>query len=382
MVTFWPLLFYGLGVIIGAGIYVALGTVLLRAGDAAPLSFACAGIIAALTGLCYAELSARFPEAAGTAAYLTHAFGSRGIAQIGGLALTVTVAVSAASIARGSAHYLTFLVGLPEWLLAGMVVAVLTVVAGAGVSASVGLAAVLGILEIGGLGAAIVAGLWPFPEFHFDTIVPRDASGWIGVWSGAFIAFFAFTGFETLANLAEEVKQPRRTVPLGIIAAVTVSTVLYVAVAIVTVFAHGRARSPLLDLFEGRSAVGFAMLGSLAVANGVLVQIVMLARLFYGMARLGQLPEILGRVDERTRTPVKATLLAGIIVLAATLLLPFEQLLAVANALTLLIFAAVDVALWRVQSRMPRLPGRFHLPRLVAPLAAAMALALVAMELI
>ncbi|HEX3991800.1 MAG TPA: amino acid permease [Acetobacteraceae bacterium] len=117
VLTLWPLIFYGLGVIVGAGIYVAIGAVILRAGETAPLSFVLAGVTAGLTGLCYAELAGRFPEASGGVAYVRHGFGSDRLAQVTGLALTLAVAVSAASIASGTIQYLTNLLKLPVPLL-------------------------------------------------------------------------------------------------------------------------------------------------------------------------------------------------------------------------------------------------------------------------
>src|SRR6185369_13990120 len=98
VLTFWPLVLYGLGVIVGAGIYVAIGTVIARAGDAAPVAFLIAGLTAAMTGLCYAELAGRFPEASGSVAYVQHGSGSEALAGLTGLVVTATVAVAAASI--------------------------------------------------------------------------------------------------------------------------------------------------------------------------------------------------------------------------------------------------------------------------------------------
>src|SRR5215203_864468 len=97
VLTFWPLLFYGLGVIVGAGIYVATGTVIQRAGEAAPIAFLLAGLAAGLTGLCYAELAARFPEAAGAASYVKRGLASDRLALLVGAATTLAVAVAAAS---------------------------------------------------------------------------------------------------------------------------------------------------------------------------------------------------------------------------------------------------------------------------------------------
>lgn len=381
VLSLWQLVFYGLGVIVGAGIYVALGTVIERAGAAAPLSFLLAGSAAALTGLCYAELASRFPDASGAVSYVRHGFGSDRLALLTGIAVTLAVAVAAASIARGAVHYLSALVSLgPTPLIVALVVG-FAAVAGWGVRASVGLAAALGAIEIVGLIAATVAGLLAAPDFQIGNMVPADLAAWRGTIAGAFIAFFAFIGFETLANLAEEVTDPHRTLPRGIIGAVAASIVLYVAVSMAVVLADRSAANPLIGLFEGRGAAAFAAIGAIAVANGVLVELVMLARLFYGMARQGQLPGFLARVHPRTRTPLPATLVAGVIVLAAALLVPFERLLALTNAVTLAVFALVDVALWRIHRAPAGRSRPAMIPRWVPPLAAAVSLALLLMEI-
>ena len=380
VLTLWPLVFYGLSVIVGAGIYVAIGAVIGRAGPAAPLSFLFAGIAAGLTGLCYAELAGRFPEASGGVAYVRHGFRSDRLAQLTGAAMTMAVAIAAASIARGAVHYLAVLFPFSTPVLTVALVAGFTAIATLGVRESVGLAAAMGVVEIAGLLVAIAAGLLAASEFHMAGMFPMDLAGWRGAFAGAFIAFFAFIGFETLANLAEEVKDPKKTVPRGILGAVGASIVLYVAVATAAVLADSTTSSPLLDLFEGTNASVFAAVGGIAVANGVLVEIVMLARLFYGMARNSELPAVLGRINPRTRTPTVATVLAGTIVLAAALLVPFERLLVLTNALTLGVFALIDLALWRVQSWEPATVETFMLPHWVPPLAALLAMGLMLAE--
>lgn len=382
VLTFWPLLFYGLGVIVGAGIYVAIGTVINRAGDAAPLSFLLAGITAALTGLCYAELAGRFPEASGSVVYVKHGFGSELLARLTGLVVTATVAVSAASIARGAVTYLSVLVPVSPGLLVVVLIVACTSVAAYGVSESVRLAAALGIMEVAGLVAATIAGLIASPELHLRTIVPTDLAGWSGTVAGAFIAFFAFIGFETLANLAEEAKDPQRTLPRGILGAIAASIVIYVAVSAATVLSDRAADKPLLDVFAGGGVWLFAVVGFLAVGNGTLVQIVMLARLFYGMARNEQLPGIFGRVNQRTQTPLQATALAGCVVTAAAVVASFEQLLVLANALTLAVFVLVDLSLWRIHRAAPDAAVGFAAPGWVPPAAAVAAAALMLAELL
>ena len=249
ILTFWPLLFYGLGVIVGAGIYVAIGTVIARAGDAAPIAFLIAGVTAAMTGLCYAELASRFPEASGSVAYVRHGFGSQTLAGLTGVVVTVTVAVSAASIARGSISYLAVLLPWPAVLLLPLLVIGCTLIAACGVGESVGIAAVIGVIEIAGLIVATIAGMIAAPELHFRAMLPVDLAGWTGTIAGAFIAFFAFIGFETLANLAEEAKDPHRTIPRGILGAIAASIVLYVMVAMATVLSDGSADRPCSTSF-------------------------------------------------------------------------------------------------------------------------------------
>jgi APA family basic amino acid/polyamine antiporter len=380
--TLGPLLFYGLAVIVGAGIYVAVASVIGRAGAASPFSFLLAGIAAAMTGLCYAELASRFPEASGAAAYVREGFGSDRAAQATGIALTLAVAIAAASIASGAVQYLSLLIGLPPAALITLLIVTFTLLAMAGVRESIGFAAIVGAIEILGLVIAATAGFLAAPAIDVVAMVPWSPGAWQGVVAGAFIAFFAFIGFESLVNMSEEATDPRRTIPYSIIGAVLISTLLYVAVAAALVSAGRTGPSPLLDLFQGMPATLFAAIGALAIANGVLVEIIMLSRLFYGMARRRQIPAWLGHVHVRTRTPIAATALAGGIVLATALGIPFDDLLAMANALTLCIFVVVDIALWRIQRRQPAGEGVFTVPRWVPPVAAALSIGLILAELV
>jgi basic amino acid/polyamine antiporter, APA family len=381
VLTFWPLVLYGLGVIVGAGIYVALGEVVARAGATAPFSFVLAGGVAALTGLCYAELAGRFPDAAGAAAYVEIGFQSRRFGVITGLAVTLTVAIATASIARGSVIYLRELAPLPDAALMIGIVGAFTALAISGVRIAVGFASLIAAVEIGGLVAVVIAGILVAPEYHFANMLPTTLAQARGVVAGSFIAFFAFVGFETLANMAEEVEDPSRIVPRGIVAAIAASVVLYMAVAIATVLSDAQGRNPLLALFSGKVASAFAFAAFFAVANGVLVQIVMLARLFYGMARRRQLPGFLATVSPRTQTPVLASLVAGTIVLLVALTAPFERLLAISNTLILLVFALVDLSLWRIHRRSAKSEA-FTAPAWAPPTAVLVSILMVAAEIL
>jgi basic amino acid/polyamine antiporter, APA family len=374
------LVFYGLGVIIGAGIYVLVGSVVGAAGAAAPWSFILAGVLAGLTGLSYAELAVRFPEAAGAAAYVKEAFGSDRFSQLVGLAVAAVVILSTASIARGSIGYFQVFAPWPDAFIAGGLVLLFTAVACLGVRESVGLAAAMTLIEIGGLLLVIVAG-WPalqsLPERIGELMPAADPVALAGVAAGAFLAFFAFIGFENLANMAEEAAAPEASLPRSILISLGLSTLLYVAVAAVTILAlplDELVASPAPLLLVAASARWFspdlfAAIALIAVANGVLIELVMLARLLYGMARRGWLPRGLGTVSRRWRTPIPATIAAGAAVFVFTVALPFVSLVTITSTITLVVFAAVNVALWQLQRRQPRVAG-FRTPRFIPPLAA------------
>jgi amino acid transporter len=374
------LVFYGLGVIIGAGVYVVIGEVIAQAGALAVCAFAVAGALAGLTALSYAELGARHPEAAGAAAYVKEAFGSDRFSQLAGCMVAVVVLISAATIARGTAGYAHAFVALPEALIASVVVLVFTAVACLGVKDSMRAAAVMTIIELAGLILVISAGLASVHDLQGPVLalLPTDLDAWISVCAGAFLAFFAFTGFENLANMAEEAQNVGRTIPRAILLSLGISTVIYMTVALVVVTTvpldeAAASAAPLLSVIERRGwgiSNVFAALALVAVANGVLIQILMLSRLFYGMARRSLLPSWLAAISRR-HVPVCATLVAGALVLLSTVALPFASLLRLSTTLTLLVFALVSLSLWRLQRRAPRHDLDFHVPRWV-PIAAAL----------
>lgn len=386
-----PLLaLYGIGVIVGAGIYVLVGAVIGEAGSLAPWSFVLAGVLAGLTGLSYAELAVRFPEAAGAAAYVKEAFGSNRLSRLAGFAVAAVVVVSTASIARGSIGYVQVFASVPGPLIAGGIVALFTLVACLGVRESVGVGAAMTLVELGGLLLVIAAGapgLLSLPD-RVDELMPWPA-GWASIGVGAFLAFFAFIGFENLANMAEEARAPERSLPRAILLSLGICTLLYVVIAVVVVLtlrpdALAVSQTPLLDVTARAgwfSSEAFAGVAIVAIVNGVLLELIMLGRLLFGMARRGWLPAGLGATSPWRRTPVSATLLGGGIVLGVTLAVPFASLVAATSTITLLIFAGVNLALWRLQRSQPRSDG-FRVPRFIPPLAAVSNLLLAAAPLL
>jgi len=353
---------YGAGNIIGAGIYVLVGKVVGEAGLLAPFAFVLAAVIAGLTGLSYGELGARYPVSAGEAVYVHRAFNRRLLSMAVGLLIALAGLVSAATMARGFVGYFNEFFALPAWLTIVLLVSALTLIASRGIAESARVAAVLTVVEAGGL-LWIIAVASPnlvnLAEFSLADVVPLTGVAWQGVLGAAFLAFFAFIGFEDMVNIAEEVQHPERTIPRGIILAFVFSTILYVlvtAVSIVTLPSATLAASdaPLADVYRfatGHSAAFISLIGLVAVINGALIQIIMAARIFYGMSCNGWLPTVFAAVNPRTHVPLWGTYLAGALVIVLALALPLVSLAKTTSGMVLLVFTLINLALIRIKRR-------------------------------
>ena len=352
------LVLYGTGITIGAGIYVLIGAVAGYAGVYAPWSFVLAAIVMALTVASYAELSTRYPVSAGEAAYVRAAFQSRLLSTLTGLLTIVTGVVSSSAVTLGSAGYIEQFVDLPQSLIVVVVVVVLGAVAAWGILESVLLASVFTLIEVGGLLAIIVAAVHAGLPIAFAP-PPFEAGALSGIAFASLLAFFAFIGFEDLANVVEEAKVPHRDIPRAMVLTLLISTILYVAVAAIAISAVSVERlssspAPLSLVFRevaGVSPATISVIAIVATLNTILAQMTMAARVIYGMARLGDLPGIAGRVHPWTATPLFATALivASVIMLALTVSL--ERLAESTSVATLVVFALVNLALLRLRYR-------------------------------
>jgi amino acid transporter len=360
--------FYGLGTILGAGIYVLVGKVAASAGMYAPVAFLVAGALSALTGLSYAELAARLPRSAGEALYVQQGLGRRELALIVGWLIVLTGVVSSATIANGFVGYLHVFVAIPDWIAITLLVLALGALAAWGIAESVAAASVITLIEIGGLiYIVVVAGdaLGTLPARAAELVPPADLFAWEGILLGAFLAFYAFIGFEDMVNVAEEVKEPQRNLPRAIIIAIIVSTVLYLTVALVAVLALpldelAQSRAPLALIYEratGEPPTLISAISMFAVVNGALIQIVMAARVIYGMSREGWQAAVLGEVSATTHTPLFATGLVTLIVLVLALALPIVTLAKATSFIILIVFTLINLSLFNIKRREPSPPG-------------------------
>jgi len=366
------LVLYGVGITIGAGIYVLIGAVAGHAGLYAPWSFLLAALAMALTVATYAELSTRFPVSAGEAAYVRAAFRSRFVSTVTGLITILVGVVASATVSLGAAGYVGQFVGWPRGAIVALVLAALGIVAAWGILESVLLASLFTLIEVGGLVIIIVAGLAAgVPAAEAFTLPPLDAGVLSGVAYAALLAFFAFIGFEDLANVVEEAKVPHRDIPRAMVLTLLISTTLYLAVAAIAVTAVPAAElsaspAPLSLVFRtvaGVSPATISVIAIVATLNTILAQMTMAARVIYGMARQGDLPRFAGRVHPTTATPLLATGMIVAATLTLALLVPFERLAEGTSIATLIVFALVNLSLLRLRHRKVTSPGpHVHVP--------------------
>ena len=366
------LVFYGVGIMVGAGIYVLVGAAAGAAGIYAPLAFLLAGLIALPTAASYAELSARIPKSAGEAAYLMRAFNKPVIAQAAGLTTVVTGTIAAAVVLQGGVGYMQKLIHWDTELLIVLMGGFLTLVAIAGVVESLALAAIFTIVEVAGLLIVSYVGLTGPTSVEWVAVPAMDAQGGLqGLAFAGILAFFAFIGFEDLVNMAEETREPERTLPRAIYWSLGITTVLYILVSIaairtVGIDQLGVSRQPLALVFEvatGKSAAFLAVIAVAAATNGVLAQIILAARVLFGLGENAPWLSVFTHAHPRFGTPVLATVLSGIAVILAALYLPLVSLAEITSVLLLAIFASMNLALIVIKRQEPEAP--YKVPAMV-----------------
>lgn len=369
-IGFSMLTLYGLGTILGAGIYVLVGKVALYAGLYAPIAFILAATLAALSGYSYAALSSRFPKSAGEAVYIQEAFHIRALSTCVGWMVVLTGIVSAATITNGFVGYLQVFVHITDFWAVTLLLLSMTALAIWGVTESVIVTAITTIMGIIGLLLILVFSLPAFltlPD-HLPALLPPVADGgvWFGILLGAFLAFYAFIGFEDMVNMAEEVKAPETSLPKAILAAIVISSVLYYLIALAAVLqlpmnALTASKAPMADIMAQHSAgaANFISLISLAaVVNGALVQIIMGARVLYGMGNRGLAPRWLATVHATRQTPYVATLIIGGVVWLLATNFHLATLAKITSFIILIVFLLVNLALIRLTSRETMTPDK------------------------
>lgn len=362
----WEVTLSGAGIILGAGIYALIGEAAGLAGNALWISFALAALVAVFTGLSYAELASMFPKAGAEYEYTSQAFG-RGPAFVIGWLIIFSGVIGAATVALGFAGYFQALFGTQIVPVALVLIALLSAVNFAGVEQSARMAIAFTMIEALGLIIVIVVGI---P--HIGSVDYLEMpNGLDGVFQAAALIFFAFIGFEEMVKLSEEAKDPERTIPLGLILAVSICIVLYIAVAISAVSVLGWQR--LSESPAPFGEIAFAALGQrafvivsvmalFATSNTVLLMLLAASRIMYGMAESGSLPGVLALVHPVTRTPWTAILLVMILGMAFSLLKEIAFVANISNFTVFLTFIVVNSVLIFLRYKKPEAARPFRVP--------------------
>lgn len=363
---------YGLGVTIGAGIYVLLGATTAKAGIYAPASFVLAAIVMMFSAASYAELSARFPVSAGEAAYVQAGFNSAWLSATVGFLVIASGVVSSSAISLGSTGYIRAFLDVPVTWLVIIIVITSGVIAAWGIMESVLFASLFTIFEVGALLWIVAVGVIENPAIiaELPRVFPAmgDATAWVAVASAGLLAFFAFIGFEDIVNLAEEMERPERTLPWAIFLTLGLGTLIYFMVTAVAVLSVpldelAASEAPLSFVFGHISGASPVIISAIAIAatlNGVIIQIIMASRVLYGLAKQGTAPAIFGRVHPWTRTPLWATAAVSAVVLTLAISAPLEGLAEWTSRIVLIVFAMVNGALFLLKlKREYAQPGGF-----------------------
>jgi basic amino acid/polyamine antiporter, APA family len=402
---------FGVGVVIGTGIFVLTGQVARSfAGPAVALSFVVAGVVCALAGLCYAEFASTVPVAG--SAY-TFAYASIGElpAWIIGWDLVLELALGCAVVSVGWSGYIRSLLdtaglhlpralagtsaahGFGFDLLAFLLVLALTAVLVVGMKLSARITALIVAVKVTVVLIVIFAGLQFVRAAHYHPFLPaaRTAAGGsglgaplvqamfgytpttFGVWgifTAAAVVFFAFIGFDIVATAAEETRRPQRDVPRGILGSLAICTVLYVAVSIVVTGMEDYRRlsidAPLADAFKANDAPFWAGVISFGAAIGLtsvcMILLLGQSRVFFAMSRDGLLPRLFSEVHPRFGTPYRSTLLLGCVVAVVAGFTSIEELSELVNIGTLFAFVVVAVGVIVLRHTRPDLPRAFRTP--------------------
>ena len=365
----FQLTMYGVGLILGAGIYVLIGEAAGFAGDAVWIAFALGSVVALFAGFSYAELSSVFPKAAAEYVFIKKAFKNNFFAFVIGWLTAITSIITAATVALGFGGYFAEFVNIPIILSAVGLLIVLSIVNFIGIRESSWTNAIFTIIEALGLILIIVIG------FTFASPEPvnytESPTGFPGIAIAFVLIFFAFIGFEDMANVAEEVKKPKKTLPRAIILSVVISGIIYILVSLAVVRVVNweelaNSAAPLaLVAQRGLGSEGHILLSAIAlfaITNTVLITLVAGSRIFYGMAREKVFPSVLEKIHFKTKTPWIAIIVIMVTAIAFTFIGDIVIVANIAVFAIVITFAAVNLAVIVLRYTEPDIERKFKVP--------------------
>lgn len=357
----------GLGVIIGAGIYVLIGVAAGAAGNALWISFLIAAIVAALTGLSYAELSSMFAKDSGEYDYLRHAIGNR-FGFLAGYNILLSGLISIPAVALGFAGYFSGLFGFNNLILvAGALIVLLSFVNMFGMKESMILNVIFTAIEVFGLVLIILMSLGHFGSVNYLEM----PNGTLGILNAASLIFFAFIGFESVVKLTEETKNAKKTIPRALLLSIVISNILYMLVAISAVSVLdwrvlAASKAPLADVAAsilGSNAGLFLSFIALAATGSTVLMITLTtSRVLYGFGEELKKLKFLTKINARTCTPVYASLVVMVLSLLFLMFKRIDVIAELTNFTVFITFALVNLALIMLRYKMPKAKRQFKVP--------------------
>ena len=347
---------YGVGIILGAGIYAILGEAVAETGESVIVSFLLAAGVATFTGLSYAELASRYPKGEGEYLYAWAAFENKRLSEVTAIFRVLTGIIAAAAVALAFGQYFAAFIPLSSVAVAIGVLVVMSAINFWGIETSARVNLLFTAIEIAGLLFIIVIGIrtWGTVEITgFEHGIP-------GVFSATFLLFFAYTGFESLVNIAEEMETPSKTIPRAIGISIITSTVVYImvgfsALGLVDWQVLGDSQAPLAAVaLAGWGEDAFVVLSAIALfatANTVLILVISTSRVIYGVskAEYNSFPTVFARVHPKRKTPYVAVGLIALVTIPFALVGDLGAVAGLANLALLAVFVVVNLSLLKLR---------------------------------
>jgi len=362
----FEMVMYGVGIILGAGIYVLVGKAAGEAGNAVWMAFVLSAVLASLTGLSFAELSSMFPKSAGPYLYAKKAFGSKLFAFLIGWLMIFAIGVAATAVSLGFAGYFNSLFGTGIILTAALAIVLMSMINFWGIKESARLNIIFTSIEMLGLLIIIFIAIPHLGSVNYFEM----PFGFSGVIAATILIFFAYLGFEDLVNVSEEVKNARKIVPLALLLSIAISSVLYILVSISAVSLLdwrelGASSAPLAHAAEGafaNSKLIISVIALFATFNTALFLLVAGSRLVYGISSMGALPRIFQAVHKARRTPWVAVAFLGILAIAFLSLGGIKRVAQLTDWSAFFVFAAINLAVVVLRYKEPHTQRPFKVP--------------------
>ncbi|MCM4158919.1 amino acid permease [Antarcticibacterium flavum] len=354
---FWEVFLFGIGGVVGAGIYAIIGQAAGLSGNLLWLSFVIAAVVALLTGLSYSEFVSRFPDAGGSYEYIKQSFGPK-TALYMSIFITFTGIVAAAAIAISFSEYLGRLIDFPSWL---MVIAIISLMAffniiGSKYSSYFNAFATIVTL----LGLAVVVGV-SIPDLGSTNLLETAGEGWTGIMAGGALIFFSYIGFEDLVKMAEETKEPSKNMPKAVISSGLAVLVIYILIAISAVSvldwetlanSNGRLAAVIETKLGSIGATGLVVIALFATSKTILSNILGTSRMLYDVARDSEIKWLqrFTTISGIGNAPNFAIISIAVISIGFALIGNLKVVASISNIFIFIVFGFVNISLLKFRS--------------------------------